>query len=49
MRKTFEKKLLEGTEIEVIVRSPKGESTSTIIEIQKEDKKFMDSLSDILS
>ena len=49
IRKTFEQKLLEGTEIEVVVRSPKGESTSTIIEIQKEDKKFMDSLSDILS
>ena len=49
IRKTFEKKLPEGTEIEVIVRSPKGESTSTTIEIQKEDKKFMDSLSDILS
>ena len=49
MRKTFEKKLAVGTEIEVIVRTPKGESTSTTIEIKKEDKKFMDSLSDILS
>ncbi len=49
MRKTLEKKLAEGTEIEVTVRTPKGEITSTTIEIQKEDKKFMDSLSDILS
>ena len=49
IRKTFEKKLPEGTEIEIIVRSPKGEATSTTIEIQKADKKFMDSLSDILS
>ena len=38
MRKTFEKKLLEGTEIEVIVRSSKGESTSTTIEIKKKIK-----------
>ena len=49
MHKTFEKKLAEGTKIEVIVRNPKGETTSTTIEIQKTDKKFMDSLSNILS
>ena len=49
MRKIFGNKLLEETEIEIIVRSPKGEVVSTTIEIQKEDKKFMDSLSDILS
>ena len=49
LRKTFGRKLAEGTEIEVIVRTPKGEMTSTTIEIQKADKKFMDNLSDILS
>lgn len=49
IRKTFEKKLPEGTEVKIIVRSPKGEITSTTIKIQKEDKKFMGSLNDILS
>ena len=49
MRKTFEKKLAVGTEIEVIVKTPEGEVTSTTIEIQEIDKKFVDSFSDILS
>ena len=49
MHKTFEQKLPVGTEIEIIVRTPKGETTSTKIEVLKEDKKFLDSFSDILS
>ena len=49
MRKTFEKKLPVGTEIEIIVKTPEGEVSSTTMEIQEIDKKFVDSLSDILS
>ena len=49
MRKTFEKKLPVGTEIEIIVKTPEGEVSFTTMEIQEIDKKFVDSLSDILS
>ncbi len=49
MRKTFEKKLAVGTEIEIIVKTPEGEVSSTTMEIQEIDKKFVDSFSDILS
>ena len=49
MRKTFEQKLPEGTEIEVVVKTPEGEITSTKMEVLQADKKFLDSFSDILS
>ena len=45
---TFGKKLPVGTEIQVIVKVPQGEETSTQIIIQDVDKKFVDSISDIL-
>ena len=49
MRKTLEQKLAEGTEIEIIIRTPEGETTSTKMVVLQEDKKFLDSFSDILS
>ena len=49
MRETLGKKLPLGTEIQVIVKTPKGEERSTTITIQEIDKKFMDSVSDILA
>ena len=49
MRETFGKKLPEGTKIQVIVTNPEGEVSSTTIEIQEPDKKFMDGISDILA
>ena len=49
MRETFGKKLPEGTQIQVIVTNPEGEVSSTTIEIQAPDKKFMDGISDILA
>ena len=48
LRETFGKKLPEGTEIQVIVKTPEGKLSSTTIEIQAPDKKFMDGISDIL-
>ena len=49
MRETFAQKLPEGTELEIIVKVPNGEVTSTKMEVLQEDKKFLDSFSDILS
>ena len=49
MREIFAKKLPEGTELEIIVRTPDGEVTSTKMEVLQADKKFLDSFGDILS
>ena len=48
LRDTFGKKLPVGTEIQVIVKVPQEKETSTQIIIQDVDKKFVDSISDIL-
>ncbi len=49
MRDTFGKKLPEGTHIEVIVKTPQGDVSDTTIVLEESDKKFMDSISDILA
>ena len=46
---TFGKKLPEGTEIQIIVKVPQETETSTQIILQNSDKKFVDSISDILA
>ena len=49
LRDTFGKKLPEGTEIQIIVKVPQETETSTQIILQNSDKKFVDSISDILA
>lgn len=48
MRDTLGRKMPEGTCIEISVKVPGEEKVSTEINIDKTDKKFVDSLSDIL-
>lgn len=45
---TFGKKLPKGTEIQIIVKKSEDDVSSTSIVIQESDKKFFDSISDIL-
>ena len=49
MKDTFGRKLPEGTQIQVKVIRPDAELSGTTITIQEPDKKFFDSLSDILA
>lgn len=49
MRDTLGKRLPEGTKIQVVVTTPQEEVTETTIVIQEPDKKFIDSMSDILA
>ena len=48
MLDTFGKELPVGTEIAVKVKKPSGEAVSTKLKIEEVDKKFVDSLTDIL-
>lgn len=49
LRDNFGKKLPEGTEIQVILKVPQEEEVSTKIIVENSDKKFVDSISDILA
>ncbi len=49
MRDTFGKKLPEGTEIQVVVKRPDEGIETTKIVIEEIDKKFVDSISDLLA
>lgn len=48
IRDAFKNNLEEGTQIQIVIKTPQGEESSTILEIQASDKKFMDNLSDML-
>lgn len=49
MRGTLGQRLPEGTEIQVIVKTPDGKEEFTNIVLEATDKKFFDSVSDILA
>ena len=49
MKDTFGKELPEGTEIQIIVKKPQGDISSTEIRLQESDKKFFDNICSILA
>ena len=48
MRETFGQELSVGTELEIIVKKTTGQTESVKFKVEEHDKKFVDSLSDIL-
>ncbi len=48
MHETFGQELPVGTELEIIVKKTTGQTESVKFKVEEQDKKFVDSLSDIL-
>lgn len=49
MKNTFKTRQEEGTEIQVIVNSPRGTSSSVTVRLQESDMEFFDCIAELLS